>query len=120
MTPEQVGDLLALAAAFDDREVGDAQVLAWLTVIGDLEFADARAAVVGHYAENTRRIMPADVRQRVKRALRPAKDQDDLRKLLDPVAYRREVAAADARFLRQLAKRAGRPATLKAINGGSE
>ena len=118
MTPEQVGDLLSLAAAYDDREVGESQVIAWLAAIGDLDFAEAQPAVISHYQESPRKIMPADVRQRVKRDRRATEDQNQLRKLLDPAAYKAEIAQADERFLRKLAARTGKPAAPKAIESG--
>ena len=63
MTPQDVGRLLAKAAAFDQRTVGDVDVLAWCEAIGDLDAADALAAVSRFYATVTeRRIMPGDVR----------------------------------------------------------
>jgi hypothetical protein len=62
----EMGKLLAFAASYDNRKVGDAEVIAWLEAIGDLPFADARSAVARHYGETTDRLMPAHVRQRVK------------------------------------------------------
>ncbi|MEU1736496.1 hypothetical protein [Streptosporangium sp. NPDC020145] len=66
MTPEETIDLLSLAASFDRRTVGRADVMAWHAAVGDLDFADARDAVVAHYRDNREWIMPADVRKRVK------------------------------------------------------
>ena len=70
MTIEEVIDLLAVAAAFDQRTIGEADAVAWHAAIGDLDFADARAAVIGHYRESRDRVMPADVFKRVKAARR--------------------------------------------------
>ena len=69
MTPDQTIDLLSVAAAFDRRTTGEADVIAWHAAIGDLDFADSRAAVIAHYQESRDWIMPADVRVRV-RAMR--------------------------------------------------
>ncbi len=66
MTPEQVIDLLSTAAAFDRRTVGDADVIAWHSAIGELDFADAQAAVVRHYQQTRDFVMPSDVRALVK------------------------------------------------------
>jgi len=66
MTLDQVIDLLTVAAVFDFRSIGEADAIAWHTVLGDLEFGDARAAVLAHYAESCDRVMPANIRQRVK------------------------------------------------------
>jgi len=64
----EAGKLLALMALYDNRKVGTADVVAWLKVIGDLRYADCEPVVVAYYAETRERIMPADVRQRVREA----------------------------------------------------
>jgi hypothetical protein len=66
MTPEEVIDLLTTCAAFDRRTVGEADVVAWHSAVGDLDFPDAREAVVRHYRNTRDWIMPADVRKLVK------------------------------------------------------
>lgn len=66
MTPDETVDLLTLAAAFDQRTVGEGDAFAWQAVVGDLRFIDARQAVIAYYTENRERIMPSDVRQRVR------------------------------------------------------
>lgn len=67
MNASEIGQLLAFAALYDNRKVGDADVVAWLEAIGDLPYADARTAVAGHYgSESTDRLMPGHVRIRVK------------------------------------------------------
>lgn len=63
MTPQETGDVLAKAAAFDQRTVGTADVLAWHEVIGNLDLADCLEAVTVHYRESTARAMPADIRK---------------------------------------------------------
>lgn len=63
MTPEEVGRVLAAAAARDNRTVGQVDVMAWWQDIGDLDPADALAAVSRHYRETTDRLMPAHVRR---------------------------------------------------------
>lgn len=65
MTYDEVCDLLAIAAAYDRRTLGDADGEAWEAAVGDLPFTDARLAVVAHYRASRDWIMPADVRQRV-------------------------------------------------------
>lgn len=69
MTPEDIVDVLTKAAAFDQRTVGEADVLAWHEVLHRLDLADALAAVSRHYTESRERIMPADV-VRLVRAIR--------------------------------------------------
>ncbi|MFF4403777.1 hypothetical protein [Streptomyces sp. NPDC001404] len=70
MTPSQIGELLAFCAAFDRRTVGRADVLAWHTVLGAVDFDAAREAVAAHYAVETRWIMPADIMTTVRAARR--------------------------------------------------
>lgn len=55
--------LLTLAASFDARTIGDADVLAWQAALDGLDYARCQAAVVKHYRENTDRIMPAHIRR---------------------------------------------------------
>lgn len=66
MNRSEIAVLLALAAGRDQRTVGESDVLAWHEDVGDLEFADARAALGRHYRESTDRIMPAHVRRLVR------------------------------------------------------
>lgn len=90
MNIEETADILALCAGYDNRRVGEADILAWHRVIGDLLFEQAREAVFAHYTDSRERIMPADVRNRVKimrarqieRAPIPTPASDD------PVRYR--------------------------------
>lgn len=114
MTPEETGKLLGICAAYDNRNVDDSVVYAWFRVVGDLPYAECESAVIAHYAESREWIMPADVRTRVRRAQRDAAEHGRIRELLDPEAYRREVAQLDGAFLRKLAQRTG-GAELKAV-----
>lgn len=61
MTPGDVIDVLAKAAAFDQRTVGQADILAWHEILHRIDRADALTAVAAHYAESRERLMPADV-----------------------------------------------------------
>jgi hypothetical protein len=115
MSPEETGKLLGACAAYDNRQVDEAAVIAWYRVVGDLPYPACEAAVSAHYAESREWIMPADIRGRVKRALRSAEDASRLRELLNPDAYRAEIAAADSAFLRKLAARTGRQPAVRAI-----
>jgi hypothetical protein len=65
MTPAEVAEALALAAAYDQRTVGEFDVGAWHQVLADLDAGDVRAAIVDYYRDNRARIMPADIRHRV-------------------------------------------------------
>jgi len=78
MNAIETGDLLGLMAFYDNRILGDGDVVAWLQVIGDLDYADARAAVLAHYGGlATERMMPGHVRAGVRkiRADRIARSQ---------------------------------------------
>ena len=66
MNATEASELVALMALYDNRRASDPDVVAWLKVIGDLDYADAETAVLAHYRESRDRIMPADVRIRVK------------------------------------------------------
>jgi hypothetical protein len=57
---------LALMQAFDQRTVGDADVIAWQSVLADADLRDVEEAVRRHYAEQTDRILPAHVRRLVR------------------------------------------------------
>lgn len=113
MNAKECGKLLAIMALYDYRKVGAPEVAAWLHVIGDLRFADAEQAVLGHYRECRERIMPADVRSRVK-----AVREERLRKTPlpdppaavadDPVAYTEWLGAERRRI-------ADGPATIRAL-----
>jgi len=67
VTPDQMVDVLTVAASFDRRTVGHADVLAWHAAVGDLDAEDARDAVIAHYARSTDWLMPAHVRSHVAR-----------------------------------------------------
>lgn len=58
--------LLAFAGTYDYRKTGDADVEAWHLAVGDLDFEDAKAAIVAHYRGTDQRMMPFHVRQGVK------------------------------------------------------
>lgn len=57
----EVGKLLTLMAAYDQRKVGEADVMAWSEIVGKFDFEDAKAAVLAHYATTADRIMPAHI-----------------------------------------------------------
>ena len=61
MTPSETALLLALAAAYDRRTVGEADVYAWHDVLEHVPLETGKDAVRHHYATSTRFLMPADV-----------------------------------------------------------
>jgi hypothetical protein len=92
MNRTEAGVLLAVAAAFDSRTIGEADAMAWASALPDVAFDDARDAVIGHYADTTDRIMPAHVKARV-RALR--RDRITVAPGEGSVAYETEIPDAD-------------------------
>lgn len=66
MTRSEAAQLLAIAAGIDQRTIGDADVQAWQMVLHDIPLDAATAALTAHYRATTRRVMPADIVQRVK------------------------------------------------------
>ncbi|MEU5668974.1 hypothetical protein ABZ749_01125 [Micromonospora sp. NPDC047753] len=63
MNATDIANVLAKAAAFDQRTVGQADILAWHEALHDLEAVDALAAVTRHYASSEQRLMPVHVRR---------------------------------------------------------
>jgi hypothetical protein len=112
----EMGELLAFAALYDNRKVGDPDVIAWLEAIGDLPYPDARSAVAAHYgSESTERIMPGHIRTRVKAMRRERLERNPVAappaELADtPVRWRAELAGS----LRRIADGLSVP---KAIGG---
>lgn len=61
MNLSETARALALVQAFDQRTVGEADVIAWQSLLPDAALEDVEAAVRQHYAAETARIMPAHV-----------------------------------------------------------
>lgn len=74
MTPAEITRVLAAAQAFDQRTVGDFDILAWHKAIGHLDFTDSVEAVARYYATTRERIMPSDVADGV-RAIRADRER---------------------------------------------
>lgn len=71
MDRDEIIDLLTIAIAFDQRSLGEGDITAWGIALEGTGFEEARAAIIAHYREQARRIMPADIRQHVKQNQRP-------------------------------------------------
>lgn len=65
MTPEDAGRILAVSAAYDQRTVGKADILAWTRALDGLDPDACVEAVHAHHRDSTDRLMPARVRQLV-------------------------------------------------------
>jgi hypothetical protein len=70
VTLQEAAAVLATAAAFDRRTVGEVDVRAWAEVLSDVSVADALAGVKEHYANTSDFLMPADVRRVARRRVR--------------------------------------------------
>lgn len=71
MKPSETAKLLAFCAAFDQRTIGEADVLAWHQAlespwVPNMGLEEAQAAVIEHYRATSDRIAPAEVLKRVK------------------------------------------------------
>lgn len=71
MNRSDTAKLLAFCAAYDQRTIGEADVLAWYEAIEspwvpNIDLDEAKAAVTSHYRETPQRITVADVLKRVK------------------------------------------------------
>lgn len=65
MTPAEALEVLARAAAFDQRTVGRSDAEAWAAALPDIAAEEAIPAVAAWYSRRRERLMPADVRQLV-------------------------------------------------------
>lgn len=66
MNASEAAILLGVCAAYDRRTVGEIDAMAWAEALADIRLDDAKIAVVHHYRDSDRWIMPAHVRQIVK------------------------------------------------------
>ncbi len=90
MTRAEVADILTAISSFDLRTVGEADVIAWHAVLGDLDKALALEAVVVHHKTSTDRIKPAHVVGIARGLLRDRLDKaagEDFRAALPAAPY---------------------------------
>lgn len=66
MNLPETARLLTMIASFNNRTIGESDVIAWQSVLPDVPLADAEEAVRRHYAESTDWLMPAHVRHIVR------------------------------------------------------
>ena len=78
MNPGDTARLLGIAAAFDQRTVGKADVAAWYKVLEGVRYVDAEQAVLEHYSSTRDRLMPFDVLNGVK-AIRSERVREHVR-----------------------------------------
>jgi hypothetical protein len=101
---DDVIDLLTMAAAIDQRTVGEADVTAWLAIAHECDWtpATARRALVEHYANHAERLMPAHITRRI------AAQRERIRRTYVPVAPPAELRddpTAERLWLRERARR---------------
>lgn len=112
MNHREVGAVLAKAAAIDNRDVGQAAVMAWHEIIGDLDLAECLEAVARHRRDAPGVYLePGHVRRIAKvirdecrkgeviKALPPSRfavPPEEVRELLEEIATKRSVPAAEA------------------------
>ena len=65
MNPEQAAAVLAKASSYDNRKPSQEMKLSWAQALPDIDPISAIEAVIAHYGEETRFVMPADIRRRV-------------------------------------------------------
>jgi hypothetical protein len=101
--------LLDRIAGYDGRTFASSAEESWLQLLGGYPLADCLRAVDEHYAINTDRVMPADVRSRclTLRDLRAAAEQRALPAPTGPVLTERGLEAKREvfRLIRQVARR---------------
>lgn len=76
MNRAETAQLLAVMQTYDQRTVGETDVISWHGAVGDLSFMEGTAAVVEHYKTHTDRIMPAHLRSLVAAARRVAAGEE--------------------------------------------
>jgi hypothetical protein len=68
VTPEQVVDLQLAMSRYDSRNLDEDTSAFYYRQLAAIDYPDALEAVHAHYADETRRMMPADVKRLVRRA----------------------------------------------------
>lgn len=63
MNLEEIGAVLAKAAGYDNRTIGQGNMLAWHEAIGDLRLDDCLQAIALHHRSSTEYLMPVHVRR---------------------------------------------------------
>lgn len=76
MNLEETAAVLAKAAGYDNRTIGDANVMAWHEALGDLNVRDCLAAVAQHHRESDAYLMPVHVRRIAERLRKERQDRE--------------------------------------------
>lgn len=96
----ETGQLLTVAAAFDNRQVSKETALVWFEVLKNVDYEDALVALREHHKSSTDYLMPAHIvagarrererRERLERLARPALPRPEI--TFDRESFDREVA----------------------------
>lgn len=123
MTPPEAALVLTKCCAYDQRTIGEADVIAWHEVLGDLRLVDCLAAVAAWYRDHRERIMPADIRRGVKvirdGRLRACPPDRELMAGVDPDIEGEEWVRI-YRERRQMVADGGSPTQLAVASGGAQ
>jgi hypothetical protein len=76
MNLEEIGALLAKAAGYDNRTIGQGNILAWHEAIGDLRLDDCLQAVTLHHRTSTEYLMPVHIRRHAAEVRRERQDRE--------------------------------------------
>lgn len=76
MNRAETAQFLAVVQTYDQRTVGETDVIAWHGAVGDLTFTECRDGAIQHYRTTTDRLMPAHVRALVATARRAAAGEE--------------------------------------------
>lgn len=82
MKPSDAARILAVAAAFDRRTVGETDAQAWADALDELDPRLCAAAVRQHYRHSTDWVMPAHVRTIIADHRKANRDREDTAKFI--------------------------------------
>lgn len=107
MNIQQAAAVLAKAAAVDNRDVGEANVMAWHEVIGDIDYRDALDAVTRHRTENPGVYLEPGHIRRLAKLIRDERSKGQATRALPPGRFeddpsRRARATSGAAKVREL------------------
>lgn len=111
MKPSEAAKLLATAAAWDRRTVGEVDAQAWAKSLDDLQLEECVTAIAAHFraCPNQAYLMPAHVREHVVHHRRAEAQRIHDQDVLDDIDRRKAITAPVSDRQRSLtAMRAGR------------
>ncbi|MDR2896010.1 MAG: hypothetical protein LBV30_05110 [Propionibacteriaceae bacterium] len=93
MTPSEAGQVLMVAAAYDNRTIGETNIIAWAQAMPDISLEEGKTAVIAHYRDEVKPIMPAHIRAIVRKARNQAIEQRQQAALLASIRDRQTTAS---------------------------